>query len=62
MQHSLLFQKVEILKNKCEAKKGDLWQLCELVTHLTINGELTLSEAEQHFYALCKKLEGARES
>ena len=58
MQHIFLSGKVEILKNKCEINKADLWQLAEVVTHLTINGELSLSEAEQLFYTMCKRLEG----
>ena len=62
MHRIFLDKEIKKLKNKCDLKKGDLWLLFELVTHLTINGELSLYDAERYTAKLYKLLEGARES
>ena len=62
MHRVFLDKEIRILKNKCDVKKADLWLLFELVTFLTINGEISLYEAEKYAATLFKLLEGARES
>jgi hypothetical protein len=62
MHRIFLDKEIKILKNKCEVKKGDLWLLFELVTYLTINGELSLYDAERYTATLYKLLEGVGES
>ena len=62
MHRIFLDKEIRILKNKCDLKKSDLWLLFELVTYLTINGELSLYDAECYTTTLYKLLEGARES
>lgn len=62
MHRIFLDKEVRILKNKSEVKKDELWLLFELVTYLTINGELSLYDAERYTTTLYKLLEGARES
>lgn len=62
MQVIFLDREIRKLQNKCDLKKGDLWLLFELVTYLTINGEITLYDAERYTTVLYKMLEGARES
>lgn len=57
-----LEKNIEILKNKCDKTKGDLWQMFELVTYLTVNKEISLDDAERYTYTLFKMLEGVRES
>lgn len=62
MHRIFLDKEIKILKKKSDVKKSDLWLLFELVTYLTVNGELTLYEAERYTTILYKLLEGARES
>lgn len=62
MHRIFLDKELRILKNKSDVKKGDLWLLFELVTYLTINGEISLYDAERYTTILYKMLEGARES
>ena len=62
MHRIFLDEEIKILKNKCDLKKADLWLLFELVTYLTINGELSIYDAERYTAKLYKLLEGARES
>lgn len=56
---SLIFLSKEIskLKNKSEITKGELLRLFELVTYLTINKEITLTDAEHYTTILFKLLE-----
>lgn len=61
MHRIFLDKEIRKLKNKSELKKVDLWLMFELVTHLTINGEITLYDAERYTTTLFKLLEGARE-
>lgn len=62
MQVIFLEKEIRKLKKKSDVKKADLWLLFELVTYLTINGEISLYEAEQYTTILYKLLEEARES
>lgn len=62
MPKNFLDREIRKLRKKCEVKKGDLWLLFELVTYLTVNGELTLYEAERYTTILYKLLERAGES
>ncbi len=62
MHRIFLDKEIKILKNKSDIKKADLWLLFELVTYLTINGEITLYDAERYTVTLYKLLERARES
>lgn len=62
MQSIFLDKEIRKLKKKCDLKKNDLWLLFELVTYLTINGEISLYEAERYTATLYKLLEGARAS
>lgn len=62
MQQIFLEREIRKLQKKCDVKKGDLWLLFELVTYLTINGEITLYDAERYTTVLYKMLEGAGES
>lgn len=57
MHRIFLDKEIKILKNKSELKKADLWLMFELVTHLTINGELSLYDAERYTAMLYKILE-----
>ena len=52
-----LERNIEILKNKCDVNKGDLWRMFELVTYLTVNKEISFDEAERYTYILFKMLE-----
>ena len=62
MQSIFLDKEIRKLKKKSDIKKADLWLLFELVTYLTINGEISLYDAERYTTILYKLLEGARES
>ena len=62
MQKIFLDREMRKLRKKCVIKKGDLWLLFELVTYLTINGELSLYDAERYTTILYKLLERAGES
>lgn len=62
MQNIFLDKEIRILKKKSDIKKADLWLLFELVTYLTINGEISLYDAERYTATLYKMLEGARAS
>lgn len=62
MQKIFLEKEIKILKNKSDVNKADLWLLFELVTYLTINGELSLYESEKYTHKLFKILDGARGS
>ena len=62
MHRIFLDKEIRKLKKKGDINKGDLWLLFELGTHLTINGELSLYDAERYTTILYKLLEGARES
>ena len=62
MQQIFLDREIRKLKNKSDINKGDLWLLFELVTYLTINGEISLYDAECYTITLYKLLEKARES
>lgn len=57
-----LEKNIEILKNKCDKTKGDLWRLFELVTYLTVNKEISLDDAERYTYILFKMLEEVGDS
>ena len=62
MQTIFLDKELRKLKKKSDVKKADLWLLFELVTYLTINGEISLYDAERYTATLYKLLEEARES
>lgn len=62
MQVIFLEKEIRKLQKKCDVKKGDLWLLFELVTYLTINGEISLYDAERYTTVLYKLLAEARES
>lgn len=62
MHRIFLDKEIKILKNKSDVKKSDLWLMFEFVTFLTINGELSLYDAERYTTILYRLLEGARES
>lgn len=62
MHEIFLDKEIKILKKKSDVKKADLWLLFELVTYLTINGELSLYDAERYTAKLYKLLEGVGES
>ena len=62
MQVIFLEKEIRKLQKKCDVKKVDLWLLFELITYLTINGEITLYDAERYTTALYKLLERARAS
>jgi hypothetical protein len=62
MQVIFLEKEIRKLQKKCDVKKGDLWLLFELVTHLTINHEITLYDAERYTAKLYKMLEEVGES
>lgn len=62
MHRIFLDKEIRKLKKKSDIKKGDLWLLFELVTYLTINGEISLYDAECYTATLYKILEEARES
>jgi len=57
-----LEKNIEILKNKSDKTKGDLWRLFELVTYLTATKEISLADAERYTYTLFKMLEEVRAS
>ena len=59
MQHIFLEREIRKLQKKCDVKKVDLWLLFELVTYLTVNGEITLHDAERYTTQLYKLLEMA---
>lgn len=62
MQQIFLEREIRKLQKKYDVNKGDLWLLFELVTYLTVNGEITLYDAERYTTQLYKLLEGAGES
>jgi len=62
MQVIFLEKEIRKLQKKCDVKKGDLWLLFELVTYLTINGEISLYDAERYTTVLYNMLAGAGES
>ncbi len=62
MHQNFLDKEIRILQKKYDVNKGDLWLLFELVTYLTVNGELSLYDAERYTTQLYKLLEGARAS
>lgn len=41
-------QKIAIFEKDCEVSKKELWQQLELITHLVIEEQITLDEAEQY--------------
>ena len=63
MAKKLFLEKnIKILKNKCDKTKGDLLQMFELVTYLTVNKEISLDDATNYAYILFKMLEEVGES
>ena len=62
MQQNFLDQEIRKLQNKCVVSEGEIWLMFELVTHLTINGELSLYESEKYTHKLFKIMDGARGS
>ena len=63
MRKNIFLEKnIEILKNKSDKSKGDLLQMFELVTYLTVTKEISLDDAERYTYILFKILEEARAS
>lgn len=62
MHQNFLDKEIRILQKKYDVNKGDLWLLFELVTYLTVNGELSLYDAERYTAKLYKLLEGVGES
>lgn len=62
MQYIFLDKEIRKLKKECGVNKGDLWQMLELVTHLTLNGEIAINTAERYAAELFKAAERAAES
>lgn len=57
-----LEQNIEILQNKSDRTKGDVWRLFELLTFLTANGEIAVDDAERYALALFRLAEDAAPS
>lgn len=62
MHRIFLAKEIRKLQKRCDVKKEELWLLFELVTYLTINGELSLYESEKYTHKLFKIMDGARGS